>query len=251
VAVKIISLNIEGDKHLPEVIGLINRERPEVVCLQEIFEEDFNILIKRFGMKGIFSPTVFIDKPGQPGFGKAGIFGVAMMGKLPGKFGSEYYFKRRGGELPRYQGWPNAGHRTLVWQKIKGKGKREEGRGLVVAATHFTWSKGGQVTSRQRREMRSLLGLLDKIKPDILCGDFNTARGGELWVQLLERFTDNIPPEVDNTLDPVLHYAKGYKIVVDGFFTAAESKVRVESLKLVGGVSDHLAVAAEVKTLTG
>ena len=243
VEIKIVSLNIEGDKHLPEVIGLINRERPEVVCLQEVFEEDFELLIKKFGMRGVFSPTVFIDKPGKPGFGKKGVFGVAMMGRLPGKFGSEYYLKRRSQELPRYSGKPNAGHRALVWQKIAG--------GPAVAATHFTWSKGGQVTSRQRREMRSLLGLLDKIKPDILCGDFNTARGGELWVQLLERFTDNIPPEVDNTLDPVLHYAKGYKIVVDGFFTAAESKVRGESLKLVGGVCDHLAVGAEDKTLTG
>jgi len=26
VEIKIVSLNIEGDKHLPEVIGLINRE---------------------------------------------------------------------------------------------------------------------------------------------------------------------------------------------------------------------------------
>ncbi len=221
-------------------MGLIGRERPDLVCLQEVFEGDFELLMKKFGMRGIFSPAVFIDRPGQPGFKKRGRFGIAMMSKLPGKFGAEYYFKRRSAELPRYSGRPNAGHRTVVWQEI-------QGRRPVVANTHFTWSKGGQVTSRQRREMRSLLRLLDKIKPDILCGDFNTARGGELWGQLLERFTDNIPPEVDNTLDPILHYAKGYKIVVDGFFTAPEGKIKVKSLRLIGGVSDHLAIVTQLR----
>lgn len=234
---------------MPEVSGLIKRERPEVICLQEVFEEDFKVFVKKFGMKGVFAPTVFIDKPGKPGLGKRGIFGVAMMSKLPGKFGSEYYFKRQSQELPRYSGKPNAGHRTLVWQEIEGRRKKEEGRRLIVATTHFTWSKGGKVTGKQRRELNKLIELLvNKVKPDVLCGDFNAPRGGEIWSKLAERMIDNIPQEAKTTLDPKLHYANtnGVELVVDGFFTAPKSKVQIKSLRLVGGVSDHLAIAAEL-----
>jgi len=267
VTVKVVSLNIEGDKHLAEVIELIGRERPDLVCLQEVFEDDFKRFMGKFGMKGIFSPTVFIDKPGKPGFKKSGVFGVAMMGRLAGKFGAEYYFKRRGQDLPRYRGWPNAGHRTLVWQKID--------NGPTVAATHFTWSKGGQATEKQRRELKKLMKLLVRIKPDILCGDFNAPRGarlrrgfggqGEIWAKLAERFIDNIPAEIRTTLDQKLHYANGMELVVDGFFTPAPRRVRgsampvnrhgftlpkndvqVISLKLIGGVSDHLAIVAKL-----
>lgn len=224
---------------MAEVVGLIERERPEVVCLQEVFEEDFKTLVDRFSMKGIFAPTVFIDKPGQPGFRKRGIFGVAMLGKWSGKFGSEYYFKKRSKELPRYKGKPNAGYRCLVWQKTSD--------GLMVATTHFTWSKNGQTTQKQRKELKMLIKLLvNRVKPDILCGDFNAPRGGEIWAKLAEKMIDNIPADVKTTLDPKLHYANGVKLVVDGLFTAVESKLKVKSIKLIGGVSDHLAIAAEL-----
>lgn len=239
--IKIVNLNIEGDKHLPEVIGLVERERPDVVCLQEIFAEDFKLFTETFEMRGIFSPMVFIDRPGQPGFKKREIFGAAVMSKLAGNFGSGYYFKRRGQDLPVYGGNPNAANRTLVWQKIDG--------GPTVASTHFTWSKGGQATNRQKKEFNGLMKLLgDRIKPDVLCGDFNAPRGGEIWGELAKRMTDNIPPEAKTTLDPLLHYANGVELVVDGFFTAPNSKIRVKSLRLIGGVSDHLAIAAELVT---
>lgn len=232
-------MNIEGDKHLAEVVGLIERERPEVVCLQEVFEKDFKTFLDKFKMRGMFTPTVFIDEPGKPRFRKRGVFGIAMMGKLPGKFGSDYYFKRRPKELPKYRGKPNAVNRALVWQEID--------KGPTVASTHFTWSKGGKATEKQRKELKGLIKLLvNKVRPDVLCGDFNAPRGGEIWGRLAKKFVDNIPPAVRTTLNPKLHYANGVELVVDGFFTAPESKYRVKSIKLIGGVSDHLAIATVV-----
>lgn len=236
--VKILSLNIEGDKHLPEVIKLVGREKPDVVCLEEIFGEDFQIFRRQFDMKGIFMPAVWIDSPGIPGFSKQGQFGVALLSRLPGKFSGNYYFKRRGPKLPRYRGQPNAGHRCLVWQKV--------GKGPIVAATHFTWSKNGQATQKQRRELTSLSQLLDKLQPDILCGDFNAPRGGEIWAAVSQKLVDNIPPGTKTTLDPTFHYTNGLELVVDGFFTSPNSGMTVKSLRLVGGVSDHLAIVASV-----
>lgn len=235
--IRILSLNIEGDKHLPQVIKLVKQEKPDVVCLQEVFEEDFKVFLDEFDMRGLFTPMVFIDTAGQPGFKKRGVFGVAMMSKLTGKFGGGYYFKRRGQKLPVYGGRPNAANRALVWQKID--------EGPTVAATHFTWSKNGRTTQKQRSELKMLIKLLvDRVKPDVLCGDFNAPRGQEIWSAISKRLVDNISPEAKTTLDSNLHYSHGVKLVVDGFFTKPNGKLTVKALRLINGVSDHLAISA-------
>lgn len=234
----IMSLNIEGDKHLPEVTRFIQNTKPDVVCLQEVFETDYKRLTVDLKLQGKFLPTVYIDVPGKPGFHKRGVFGVAILSRVPGTFGEAYYMKRRQGELPLYHGRPNAGHRVLLWENIDNH--------LTVATTHFTWSKGGRATNRQRKELNALMKLVNTIQPDILCGDFNAPRGKEIWTKLSKQLVDNIPPQVTSTIDPRLHYTKGLNIVVDGFFTSHESRVRVTSLKLVSGVSDHQAIVATI-----
>jgi len=239
---KILSLNIEGDKHLPQVIKLVKQENPDIVCLQEVFEEDFHLFHRQFDMKGIFMPAVWIDSPGKPGFGKQGPFGIALFSRLSGEFGGNYYFKRRSSELPRYRGQPNAGHRCLVWQKIE--------NGPMVATTHFTWSKNGLATQKQRRELASLLQLLDKLQSDVVCGDFNAPRGNEIWSAISRKLTDNIPSETKTTLDPDLHYAHGIELVVDGFFTNPNNRLKIKSIKLIDKVSDHLAISAIMRWYT-
>ena len=234
----IATLNIEGDKHLPEVTRFIEVTKPDVTCLQEVFEADFHQLTKNLKLQGEFLPTVTIDVSGKPGFKKRGVFGIAMLSKVPGAFGSAYYFKKRQEELPFYRGHPNACHRTLLWHIIE--------RGPVIATTHFTWSKGGKATEKQRGELKKLMALLGEVKPDILCGDFNAPRGREIWTALSKRLTDNIPPGVNTTIDPRLHFTKELQIVVDGFFTDPGSRVRVTSLNTVSGLSDHQAIVATV-----
>ncbi|MBI5356636.1 endonuclease/exonuclease/phosphatase family protein [Candidatus Collierbacteria bacterium] len=233
--IKILSLNIEGDKHLPQVIKLVKQENPDIVCLQEVFEEDFHLLHRQFNMHGIFMPTIWIDFPGVPGFNKSGPFGVVLLNKLAGEFGGDYYFKRRKPELPLYKGKPNAGNRCLVWQKTD--------NGLTIATTHFTWSKNGQTTEKQKRELSRLIKLLAKLKPDVLCGDFNAPRDQEIWSEISKKLTDNIPSEAKTTLDQNLHYSHGAKLVVDGFFTNPRGNLAIKSIRLIGGVSDHLAIS--------
>ena len=182
---------------------------------------------------------MYIDVPGKPEFRKRGVFGVAILSRLPGIFGESYYFRKRQEEgLPRYHGHPNAGHRVVVWLSID--------KGATIATTHFTWSKGGKATERQRSELKKLMTLSEEVKPDILAGDFNAPRGREIWTALSKRLTDNIPPGVKTTIDPRLHFTKELHIVVDGFFTAPESHAAVTSLKLIDSVSDHQAVVATI-----
>lgn len=234
---KIISLNIEGDKHLNQVNTFIQVEKPDIVCLQEIFKEDFIKFRNAWKMVGKFMPTVNIDEPGRPGFNKRGVFGIAILGRGDGVPKGKYYFKRRESQLPRYRGFPNAGHRALVWHTWI-----EDGQSLTVATTHFTWSKKGRVTEKQRREVKSLVKLIQVVRPDVLCGDFNAPRGGEIFNYIGERLIDRIPKEISTTLDSGLHYAGKLNLVVDGFFT--QPWVLVKKLTLVNGISDHCAIVA-------
>lgn len=241
---KIISLNIEGDKHLGKVLEFLQRERADVVCLQEAFVEDFNWLKKMTSMEGLVGPAVYVADPGKPGYGKQGTFGTGILSRLPGRFNYSYYFHQKSGEkiggLSVYRGRPNSGHRVLVWQEAQ----VTDGI-LVIATTHFTWSAKGKASNRQRRDLKKLLRLLDKVKPGIFCGDFNAPREGEIFGELSRRFRDNIPLDVTSTLDHHLHYAGRLDLVVDGFFT--NSKCQVENVRLVSGISDHLAVVGNIK----
>lgn len=238
--VKILSVNIEGDKHLKEVLTLLKREHADIVCLQEVFQQDYHQLRRDLHLSGTFVAIAQINTGGPPGFNRRGLFGIALLCKRSARFGYTYYVKHRGQKVPAYNGKPNAGHRALLYLRLTNPD-------LTVATTHFTWSAKGRTTHMQRRELNSLFRVLERVRPTVLCGDFNAPRGGEIFDQLSTRFVDQIPKKITTTLDPTLHYSKGVDdVVVDGFFT--DKNIRVDEIRLVHGVSDHQAIVATVST---
>ena len=119
---------------------------------------------------------------------------------------------------------------------------------FVVGTTHFTWSPDGIPDDFLRKDMKSLLAILQDIPEIVLCGDFNAPRGGEIFDALAQRYKDNIPLEYDTSIDVNLH-RDGKKmadrsLMVDGLFTT--SFYKCSNVRLVGGVSDHFAIIAEV-----
>ena len=121
---------------------------------------------------------------------------------------------------------------------------------FTVCTTHFTWSEEGKATEEQRADMRALLALLEAKKEFVLCGDFNAPRGGEIFEMLSSRYTDNVPPQYKTSIDVNIHRAgrqRPHELadkMVDGLFTTPE--YRCTSVELVNGVSDHMAVVAEI-----
>ena len=238
--IKILTLNIEGDKHIPAIASLLRKEQPNIICFQEIFEQDFYQFQKTYQMHGLFQSTINVNQGGIPGYHARGNMGVAILSKFSGPLGGEYFFKRKSKSIPLYKGSPNSGHRMLLWQTIGFLGKQ-----ITISTTHFTWSAGGKTTALQRQQLSSLFRLLDKVKPNILCGDFNAPRGGEIYSALSKRYVDNIPLDIKSTIDPDLHYSHGkVALVVDGFFSTPG--IIVKNIKLLGGVSDHLAIVGIV-----
>lgn len=82
-----------------------------------------------------------------------------------------------------------------------------------------------------------------------MAGDFNIPRGNEMYRKLLSNYRDNIPPTIESTIDPILHYANKeepgrLKTVVD--YVWSTPKYLVSGVRLEPGVSDHCGVVSAV-----
>ena len=90
-SIKLISVNVERSKHLDRVLPFIERERPDVLCVQEMCEGDIPLFVEAVGsVAHTFSPMVRqLKDPGGP------VVGVAIFSRLPVKQFSEYYYVGR------------------------------------------------------------------------------------------------------------------------------------------------------------
>lgn len=232
-----LSLNIENHQHLPLVTALLEREKPEVICLQEVQEPDFEMFKKRFGWRGFFVPMI-TSKRNMEGTEKSVKLGIAYYTTLTLRK-KEMLFYVGSGTAPK-QKVPNDADRVLVIGTVEKEGKK-----YTIATTHFTRDdNGGKVNQEQRRDVKQLLQLLQQKGELVLCGDFNAPRSREIFNTLSLQLKDNIPPEVQSTLDPRLHKAGPLPYVVD--YVWSTPKYQVTKVKVINGVSDHLAIVAEI-----
>lgn len=243
---KLISLNIEGRRHLRQrVLPFLKQENSQVICLQEVFEIDVPILEKELKMQGFFIPlsdvtsqTIHQDP--------LGIMGNLILSSLPVLEKQVFYYAGSETQLPIFfqNDNPNSFNRALSLAKIA-LGSQE----LTIITTHFTWSAKGAFTALQKEHYQKLSRELKKLDSFVLCGDFNSPRGsGGVFDLLAGKYQDNIPPEIKTTVYGPFHKSKkDLQLVVDGLFSTPDyqiSKVRVE-----GGVSDHYAIVAQVERI--
>ena len=55
-AMKLVSINVELNKNYSTVFEFLKKENPDVVCVQELLEEDFDRFKNELNMEGIFQP---------------------------------------------------------------------------------------------------------------------------------------------------------------------------------------------------
>lgn len=242
-SLKLVSLNIEGQKHLPSVRAFLGREAANVVCLMEVSKEDVAKLANPSYPYYEFAQNDVIGNiQGHEG---AAPIGVAILSRYELKRVERYYPGRpiRTAVVPRGSGT----HAPIVLL-----GEVEVGQQRYkIGAVHYTWTPSASISDEQRRDVEKLIETMGS-KEVLLCGDFNIQRGNEMYQQLKSKWRDNIPAEIETTLDPVLHYANKteegkLKLVVD--YVWSSPKYRVENVRVVPGVSDHCAVVAAVEKI--
>lgn len=244
--IKLISINAEWGKHHETIFPFLEKERPDVLCLQEIFQDELPIYEKLTGMKGFFKPECFFPVSGENSTKK--LFGPAILTKYDSNFDFKYIVGEEN-DIPNFAK-PEDSYKernitniVLIWGDIKA----EDGSIYRIATTHFTWTPEGATTEYQMEDIRKLKNTLEeKLQNFVLVGDLNAPRGQEAFDLLAKNFKDNIPLEYDSSLDDEIHRLKGSKrYVVDGLFSTpiySLSNVRLES-----GMSDHRAVVAFIE----
>ena len=241
--IKIISLNIESSKHFDTVMPFLKSEDADVVCLQEVFEKDVDLLRSEFDGGYYFSTMTKKIYSEEVGYDNEGILIISKhKSKLLNK---DYYVVGDGGEkkVPMFDfgGMESSVAKVLMVIEIDCEGKK-----YIVGTTHFTWTNNGEADDVQRRDWQSLSKLLKKYKEIVFCGDFNMPRGREMWGEVSKCYKDNIPKGIESSLDSELHRVPELRYVVDGMFSSEGYNLSNVAVKC--GVSDHCAIVGYIST---
>jgi endonuclease/exonuclease/phosphatase family metal-dependent hydrolase len=244
---KLVTLNAEGNRHLDRIIPFLEHERPEVICLQEVFERDAFFIAEHLGMSCAFSVMALDTYERRSEILEP--IGIAIL--TDNEPDSIHIVHYKNGDAPVVSYTEGRDRHSLLWVEIE-----HEHELYVIGTTHLMVTNEGLPTHEQRTAVTNLLKILDNIPEIILCGDFNIPRGiNELYNQFATCYTDNIPKDIHTTLDPALHRAgddpigRAYitNFVVDYIFTT--QTFCAENVRMVSGVSDHCALIAELSNI--
>lgn len=242
---KLISINIEGDKHFDYIIPFLKRENPDVLCLQELPYTSIP-LFEQCGYRGMYLPmsrknsaNTFADK------------GVALFTNSQLEDVHTFYYPEHYNEIPVFNenDIPNSVAHGVIFANVQC-----DDTTYTIATTHFTWTPdGNNPCSEQISHMKTFLSQITLEKPHIMCGDFNIPRNiNPLYQELLKHYTDTIPAHYSSSLDKKLH-RHGENLdksiifnsfMVDYIFT--QSPYRATDVRLEFGLSDHAALIATI-----
>ncbi len=245
---KLVSLNIEGDRHFDRVLPFVEKESPDVLCLQEVFEPDL-FRFKDLGYYTSFSgETLKMQNGIEVPFG----YGICSREQILNE--KSFYYRNGEYELRFFD------------QSRRLQSTMESKRGIILVDTtidnvtysigtvHFTWTPNGDIANpEQISSMASLLEYTQTLPPHILTGDFNIPRSKNiLYKELIEHYTDTVPASYASSLDKSLHYAGENPelnhlftdYLVDYIFTQPPYTAR--DVRLEFGISDHAGVVATI-----
>ena len=246
-SLRIISVNIEMDRHLDSVRVFLEKENPDVVCVQEVYEPDLRAFAEHFGMEYVFGQMNVMgrgDRLNPPFFP----YGIGMLYRLPAQNIQRAYYQGDSKTVKEriYNGNSREDHHLLLCAMFQ--------KGWVkfqIGTTHFTWTSDGKADDLQRENLQKMLAILRNTQEIVLCGDFNAPRGKEIFDEMAKYYHDNIPTQYTTSIDVNLHRLgeklRGEPLMVDGLFTT--SGYKCSNVRLQEGVSDHMAIVAEISRI--
>ena len=243
---KFVSVNIEANLHFETIFPFLEREQVDVVCMQEVLEEDFDFIKEKLDMEGVFRSHGYFQSEHKRHINLSGKkYGVAIFSKKILNSGYHFYLGEEENMLESFhnirEDYEKIENCALLWVDVQ----NSFGQINRYITTHFPVTKEGESTPHQLSILSPFFKELDSLKEFVLCGDFNAPRGNETFKRITERYKDNIPEHYKTSIDQNLHKHKGIMFMVDGLFTTPS--YTVSNVRLVDGVSDHMAVVADVE----
>lgn len=161
---QLLNLNVEGEKHVSDVLDLLDRREPTVVCLQEA-PESFVALLEQRNYQVTFVPLTLrqaADQTTRPE-------GLLFASRDHHTADIQYYHETGQELLPfNFDRYRDTWRLAVILAEIDG---------LHVATTHFTWTPDGATPNDyQQEDIVALCDVLDTFPPHVLCGDLNLPR---------------------------------------------------------------------------
>ncbi len=235
---KLISLNVELNRHTKAVLEFLKKEDPDVIAVQELLEEEFSLYKKELGLEGVFQVCRYVHSSNYTdSIGKK--MGVAIFAKHIIQYGSDFYI----GEstfLDKFNTADSRKTEAVLWVDVSSM----DNQVYRFVTAHLPVTKDGVSTPEQLSDLDALFTKLDTFGEFTLSGDMNAPRGRDTFTRLTEKYQDNIPPEYKTSIDQNLHRVKNIQYMVDGLFTTPLYKA--SDVKLVDGLSDHMAIVAHI-----
>jgi len=237
---KLITVNIETNKHYARIIPFITKEQPDVLCLQEI-PESFLEGLHNLGYYTTYAPRV----PVALGENQDSL-GIVFASKVPHQSKCVYYY----GDEARARENFGTEAEDMSFAYIIADVATEHGN-YTIATTHLADTKDGREDDFQIMLMDNLLKQLAVEAPHCICGDFNMPRGyNNLYEKVITSYTDTVPAHYASSLDKNIHRLGNVtidepifeKYLVDYIFSQAP--YQVSDVQLHFDVSDHAAISS-------
>lgn len=233
----VLTLNIEGNRHLDRWLPVVKSKKPDVLCLQEVFELDLPRIQQELGMQAQYAPMVRYESENKYNIPPRGVWGIAILTSAPVSTVRADYYK--GSAAVTTFAEPNDAARVLLSVDYA-----KDDQVYRVGNTHFTWSSNGQINQEQATDITALESVLANYDELIFCGDFNAPRGRDIHNRLAALMQRSVPDEVTTTIDGDFHYAGSLELVVDDIFLSAG--YQLEAVEVIAGLSDHKGVWAQI-----
>jgi endonuclease/exonuclease/phosphatase family metal-dependent hydrolase len=235
-SIKLVQLNIERSKHLDLVIPFLKSQDADVITLQELMERDVKKFEEELEMRCFYAPLCLHPAEGNPGSMGNGVFSKYPILKAE----SLYYHQQPKPLVVHTPGVPGTSANAVTVCDIE-----KEGEVFRISTTHFTVALDGGVNELQRDHIQKMLEILSDNDEFVFSGDFNAPRGGEIFSAIAAKYKDNVPPEIDSSIDGSIHRAGPLPgIMVDGIFSTPAYSV--SNVVMHSGLSDHCAFTAEI-----
>lgn len=240
-SMQLVSINVEGERHIATVTAFLAQQDPDVICLQECPQSLADYL--RGQDYHVTFETLTIRERDARKYNE----GILVATRQPHISEVVYYYREHAHPVVfKKSAFRNTNIKAVIFVEVAQ---------LCIATTHFTWTPNGAVPNAyQKQDIKTLMSYLDSKPPHIICGDFNIPRGyNELYdTYLAPRYIDEIPSTYLSSLDPTLHRLGTEEdkqhvftdFMVDYIF--ARSPLRVRDVSLTFGVSDHAAVSGTI-----
>lgn len=224
-----------------DILKCIDKEKPDVVLLQEVFEGSLEKIGNALGGQIVFSRMCRMSLTDREE--EAENWGLAIGSRHP-LFGvrEDYYHRDKEASNTLVLNGELYTTNLLLQAQLEVGSAR-----FNFGTTQFTYVKGAKVSDEQIKDFAKLAAILDRAPDIVLTGDFNSPRGysHSIFDSLAKRYKDNIPEDVETTLDSGVRPKIKWKYVIDGFFTSRH--YAVEKIRMAQGLSDHRGILGEVQ----